>query len=146
MLLIPSWILLQVSLAAQMKPLARNFERQLQTQRQHSSGTANLGEWRQMLFAGDLRVGFQNTIAKRDPHNPRRDTDELNSSLLNGFDSSTENRTSFKLSGEKISVAPFLVKDDFSCPVRPLPTAGVLHFAIARRLLFVAAFRRGQVY
>jgi hypothetical protein len=71
MLLIPSWILLQVSLAAQMKPLARNFERQLQTQRQHSSGTASLGEWRRMLFAGDLRVGFSKHHCEEGPTQPK---------------------------------------------------------------------------
>jgi len=34
------------------------------------------------------------------------------SSLVSGFDSSTENRTFFKLSGDKILFAPFLVKND----------------------------------
>jgi hypothetical protein len=77
---------------------------------QHSSRTANLGEWRHMLFAGDPRVGFKNTIAKRNPHGPRRDTVEANSSLVSGFDSSTENRTHFKVSGDKNFLAPFLVK------------------------------------
>jgi hypothetical protein len=73
--------------------------------------TAGKGELRGTLFAGDLRAGIDNPLceAKRQ-REPKYDPDEWNSSLVSGFDSSTENQVDFKPFRDIFFVAPFLVK------------------------------------
>ena len=63
------------------------------------------------MFAGDLRPGIsQFHCEEKRQRELKFDPVNRNSSLVSGFDSSTENQVDFKRLKDKKFVAPFLVK------------------------------------
>jgi hypothetical protein len=79
-----------------MTRLTRNQKKPI-LQGQQKSLNAKEGEWEAALIAGDLRVKFDGFFAKKN-ENVNQETISMNpnSSLVSGFDSSTENRGDFK--------------------------------------------------
>jgi hypothetical protein len=63
------------------------------------------------LFAGDLRAGISQLLCEEKRQRELKyDPVKRNSSLVSGFDSSTENQVDFKRLRQIFFVAPFLVK------------------------------------
>jgi hypothetical protein len=68
-----------------------------------------------MLFAGDLRAGFLTApCEEKRQRKPKYDPVKANSSLVSGFDSSTENQVDFKRLKDKKFCCTIPCEDD-SC-------------------------------
>jgi hypothetical protein len=94
-----------------MMRLTQEVKLQIEIAKATDLPSAVYGELRSTLFAGDLRAGIHHPFAKGND-NVNQSTIQMNrnSSLVSGFDSSTENQVDFKRLRDIFFVAPFLVK------------------------------------
>jgi hypothetical protein len=95
---IPSWISFQVFFLFEMATLTQKSEPgNHNCESNRKSRTASWASVDETLLAGGLRVGFDDPIAERTTTQTRVRTQmKANSSLVSGFDVSTENQADFK--------------------------------------------------